>query len=66
VSGKFSEPALIITDFSVPHRILLWSGLDIDDCIKKRDFMARLLGKYRHLCRHGLTDHSLHYRELEV
>ncbi|MGH9919216.1 MAG: hypothetical protein ACRD6W_10180, partial [Nitrososphaerales archaeon] len=66
VSGKFSASALIITDFSVPHRILLWSGVDIDGCIKKCDFAAALLDKYRHLCRYGLTDHSPYYRELEV
>lgn len=66
VSGKFSAPALIVTDFSVPHRILLWSRVDIDDCIQKRDFAAALRKKYRHLCRYGLTDHSPHYQELNV
>jgi hypothetical protein len=66
VFGKFSAPALIITDFSVPHRILLWSDVDIDASIKNRDFAGALLEKYRHLCRHGLTDHSPYYREFEV
>lgn len=65
VSGKFSAPALTVTDFSVPHRILLWSGVDIDACIQKRDFAEALKEKYRHLCRHGLTDHSPHYQELK-
>jgi hypothetical protein len=32
-TGAFTEPALIITDFSVPHRILLWSKADIDKCL---------------------------------
>ena len=65
-SGDFTDAALIIVDFAVPHRILLWSGLDVEECIKKRDFSAVLLGKYRHLCRYGLTDHSPNYKGLEL
>jgi hypothetical protein len=30
VTGKFTDPALIIADFSIPQRILLWSGWEID------------------------------------
>ena len=66
VSGEFTEPALIIADFAVPHRILLWQGLDIEYCLNRRDFAGTLLEKYRHLCRYGLTDHSPYYRELEL
>jgi hypothetical protein len=63
---KFSASALILTDFSVPHRILLWSGVDIESCLKKQDFALTLLEKYRHLCKYGLTDHSPNYKDLEV
>jgi hypothetical protein len=66
VKGKFTDAALIITDFSVPHRILLWSGLNIEECLKKQDFAEMLNDKYRHLCKYGLTDHSPNYKELEV
>ena len=55
-----------LTDFSVPHRILLWSGVDIESCLKKQDFASTLLEKYRHLCKYGLTDHSPNYKDLEV
>src|SRR5262249_39064221 len=65
-TGNFTDPALIIVDFSVPHRILLWRELDIEECVKKRDFKAALLNKYRHLCRYGLTDHSPNYKRQEV
>jgi hypothetical protein len=65
-TGGFTEPALIVTDYSVPHRILLWSELNIEGCLKKKNFKAVLLEKYRHLCKFGLTDHSPSYRELEA
>lgn len=65
-TSEFTEPALIITDFSVPHRILLWSELDIERCLKQRDSATVLLEKYRFLCKYGLTDHSPYYKGLEV
>ncbi len=66
VSGEFTSAALIIADFSLPHRILLWSGQEVEACIQRRDFKSMLQGKYRHLCKYGLTDHSPYYAELEV
>lgn len=65
-TGEFTAPALIITDFSVPHRILLWSEREIEGCLKQENFGAVLLTKYRHLCKYGLTDHSPNYKEREV
>jgi hypothetical protein len=65
-TGEFTAPALIITDFSVPHRILLWSALDIEESLTKENFGAVLLNKYRHLCKYGLTDHSPNYRGLQA
>jgi hypothetical protein len=65
-TGAFTAPALIITDFSVPHRILLWSGFDVQECVSKKDFKKTLQDKYGHLCKYGLTDHSPYYEELEV
>ncbi len=65
-AGEFTEPALIITDLTVPHRILLWSVLDIEECLAQQNFAAVLLTKYRHLCKYGLTDHSLNYKKHEV
>lgn len=65
-SGDFTAPALLLTDFSLPHRILLWPQIDIDECVRNRCFSKTLLDKYRHLCKYGLTDHSPNYRELEA
>ena len=65
-TGEFTSPALIIADFSVPHRILLWSEGDIDTCVTGRDFRSELRDKYIHLCKYGLTDHSPNYKEIEA
>jgi hypothetical protein len=61
----FTPPALTLADFSVPHRILLWSRADIHGCLQRKDFASRLLDKYRHLCKYGMTDHSPNYKDLE-
>jgi hypothetical protein len=66
VSREFTEPALILADFAVPHRILLWQGTDIENAIAARDFKSALREKYRHLCKYGLTDHSPNYPKFKV
>jgi hypothetical protein len=63
---RFTEPALILTDLSIPHRILLWSEFQIEESLREEDFARALRAKYRNLCMYGLTDHSLYYKELEV
>jgi len=65
-SGGFTSTALLLADFSVPHRILLWSGRDIEEGLKNRNFNKPLSEKYHNLCKYGLTDHSPNYEELEV
>src|SRR5208337_2095713 len=64
VSNEFTEAALTLADYSVPPRILFWSGTDIDKAIEKCDFAGLLRDKYRNLCKYGLTDHSPNYRSL--
>lgn len=66
VSGTFTRPAIILSDFAAPHRITLWSSLDIAGAIQARDFAEVLRRKYHELCMFGLTDHSPHWREQEV
>jgi hypothetical protein len=65
-SGGFTSTALLLADFSVPHRILLWSGRDIEEGLKGQNFHKPLSEKYLNLCKYGLTDHSPNYEELEV
>lgn len=66
ITGDFSEPALTLADYALPHRILLWSGDDIETAIRDRDFKTTLIDKYRNLCKHGMTDHSPNFRTLKV
>jgi hypothetical protein len=63
---RFTKPALILTDLSLPHRILLWSDSHIEDSLRKESFANTLREKYRYLCMYGLEDHSPFYKELEV
>lgn len=58
VSGKFSHPALVLSNYAVPHRITLWSSPDITKAIQARSFARVLKQKYRELCMLGLTEHS--------
>lgn len=66
VAGAFTEPALVLTDMTPPQRVLLWQLDDIEKAVTQEDFVTVLLGKYRHLCRFGMTDYSPFYRTLEV
>lgn len=64
-SNRFTQPALILTDLSVPHRILLWDEFHIEAALKDEDFAKALHAKYRHLCTYGFEDHSPYYKKLE-
>jgi len=65
-ADRFSPQALILVGYSVPHKILLWSGEDIEAAFHKKSFKATLLEKYRYLCKYGLSDHTSNYKGLEV
>ncbi len=66
ITGEFTEPALILADFTVPHQITLWSHGDIESALSACDFKESLIRKYHHLCMYGMTDHSPNYKALEV
>jgi hypothetical protein len=66
VNGTFTEPALLLADYMVPHRILLWGRSDIARAIEIQDFKSALRQKYENLCMYGLTDDSPNYKALEV
>lgn len=66
VSGAFSDPAVILTNFAAPHRITLWDGTDVAEALTARDFASTLARKYHDLCMFGLTDQSSYYREVRA
>jgi Restriction endonuclease len=65
ITGDYTDPALILADFAVPHQITLWNGDDIEAALQARDFQAMLVKKYNDLCMFGLTDQSPNFRALE-
>jgi hypothetical protein len=58
-SGGFTEPAIVLANFAVPHRITLWARDDISQAVGARDFAGLLRRKYHDLCMFGLSDYSL-------
>lgn len=66
VSGRFTDPALVLADLATPHRITLWTGNDIQQALAVSDFQGILRQKYEDLCMYGLNDYSPNYRTLEV
>ncbi|MEA5140284.1 restriction endonuclease [Arcicella rigui] len=44
----FTEPALILSQFSAPQTILLWEKDHIEFCLKNGNFKEGFLKKYRH------------------
>lgn len=58
VSGDFTRPAVMLSNFAVPHRITLWDRSDVSSAIQARDFSEPLRRKYHDLCMYGLTDQS--------
>ena len=66
VSGEFTDAALILTDWAIPHRITLWTGNDIASGLEARDFASKLSEKYEHLCKFGMSDHSPNFKAQQV
>jgi hypothetical protein len=65
-TGRYTEQALMLADFAVPHRIILWTSDDIEEALAARDFKRLLVKKYEDLCMFGLTDYSPYFRSLGV
>jgi len=52
----FTEPALILSQFSAPQTILLWEKNHIDYCLKNGKFKIGLIKKYRHAIEEGFPN----------
>lgn len=52
----FTEPALILSQFSAPQTILLWEQNHIEFCLQKGCFKDGLLKKYRHAIEEGFPN----------
>lgn len=56
---NFTSPAKILAHFLAPQTVLLWSGADIDYCLRNRYFVKGLEEKYRQALLSGKPDHDL-------
>ena len=52
----FTEPALILSQFSAPQTILLWERNHINHCLRTASFKAGLIKKYRHAIEEGFPN----------
>lgn len=52
----FTEPALILSQFSAPQTILLWERNHIDHCLRNGTFKVGLIKKYRHAIEEGFPN----------
>src|SRR5205085_4407394 len=43
ITGEFTQPALILAGFAVPHQITLWAGDDTKAALDAQDFKAPLI-----------------------
>lgn len=62
-SKGFTEPALILANFTFPQTILLWNGGEIDYCLKKKAFSEALVTKYQKCIEFGHHDYDVTMEE---
>lgn len=55
-TSGFTEPALVLAQFSAPQTILLWEKDHIEYCLKYGRFREGLLKKYWHAIEEGFTN----------
>jgi len=55
----FTEPALILSQFSAPQTILLWEPNHIEHCLRNEYFKEGLIKKYRHAIEEGFPNFDI-------
>lgn len=58
-SGGFTSPALTLANFTYPQTILLWSGDEIEYCLKKKNLCQALTTKYRKCVEFGVHNYDI-------
>lgn len=66
VSGNFTDPAVLLADYLVPRRIILWTKDDITTAVASQSFVELLEKKYKDLCMYGLTNYSPTHNACEI
>ncbi|MEW6125787.1 MAG: restriction endonuclease [Acidobacteriota bacterium] len=55
----FTAPAVTLAMFTAPQTILLWTGEEIDYCLRKHFICRALISKYRNCIEKGLRDYNI-------
>jgi len=58
-TSGFTEPAIILAQYTSPQTILLWEKKEIEICLKNKGFKSGLLKKYNNCIEMGLSNYSL-------
>ena len=58
-SASFTEPMLILAQYSTGQAILLWDEDDLDYALRQRKMRSGLMQKYRYCVERGLPHYSL-------
>jgi len=58
-TSAFTDPALILSQFSAPQTILLWEQDNINYCLRNEYFREGFLKKYRHAIEEGFPNFDL-------
>jgi hypothetical protein len=59
----FTQPAVILAQFTAPQCIVLWSGPEIGYAIRNRRMCPSLLAKYRHWVEHAWPFYNINIPE---
>ncbi|EHQ29925.1 restriction endonuclease [Mucilaginibacter paludis] len=58
-TSGFTEPAIILAQYTSPQTILLWERKEIEQCLNQKSFKSGLLKKYNYCIEMGLSNYSL-------
>jgi hypothetical protein len=61
---SFTDPALVLAQFTMPQAVLLWSGPDLEVVMQQKAISPFLRLKHRICCEEGIPDYELHERNV--
>ena len=58
-TSGFTDPTVMLTHFTQPQTILLWTGAEVEYALTKQVFVRGLFAKYHYYVEHGLPDYNI-------
>lgn len=62
-TSEFTEPALVLANFTFPRTVLLWNVDEIEYALKKQYFRAGMKAKLRQAQMRGISDYNIMVEE---